>query len=60
MSGGENDQGVWKNSFNEDIQEQQMADDSHAWRSVTGLLLAIIAVGVSLALFTAYVCINVL
>lgn len=56
MTSGEHEQGVWKASFDEEVQEQQMADDSQAWRAVTGLLLAIITVGVTLAFFTAYVC----
>ena len=60
MTVGEHEQGVWKSSFDQETQEQQMQEDSHAWRSVTGLLLTIIAVGVTLALFTAFVCIKLL
>jgi hypothetical protein len=60
MTASGQEQGIWKNSFDEEVQEQQLADDSFAWRSVTGLLLTIIAVGLSLALFTAFVCVKIL
>ena len=50
------DRPVWNEAFNEATRTEQLRDDSEAWRAVTGLLLAIICVGVSLALFTAWMC----
>ena len=47
---------VWNGSFSEASRAEQLREDSQAWRAVTGLLLAIIIVGVSLALFTAWMC----
>jgi len=45
---------VWESSFNETTREEQMKEDSSAWNAVTGLLLAIISIGVVLALFTVW------
>ncbi len=56
MSGHEGDQTVWKANFSEKVRREQREDDSAAWNAVTGLLLTIITFGLSLALFTVWVC----
>ena len=47
---------VWEESFQENARRQQLADDSDAWRAVTGILLTIVSVGATLAVFTVWVC----
>lgn len=42
---------VWSEKFDEETRRQQLDEDSFAWRSVTGLLMAIILVGVLIAIF---------
>lgn len=49
-------QKVWKESFTEKVRNEQREDDSAAWNAVTGLLLTIISIGLSLAVFTVWVC----
>ena len=56
MSGHEDQQSVWKTNFSEQVRSEQREDDSAAWNAVTGLLLTIISLGLSLALFTVWVC----
>ncbi len=56
MSGHESDQKVWEESFSEKVRTEQREDDSAAWNAVTGLLLTIISIGLSLAVFTVWVC----
>ncbi len=56
MSGHEGEQKVWKESFSERVRKEQREDDSAAWNAVTGLLLTIISIGLSLALFTVWIC----
>lgn len=50
------DQSVWNESFSERVRQEQREDDTAAWNAVTGLLLTIISIGLSLALFTVWVC----
>ena len=47
---------VWKASFTEKVRQEQLQDDSAAWNAVTGLLLTIIGIGLTLALFTVWAC----
>jgi hypothetical protein len=47
---------VWDAAFSEEARVEQLSDDSSAWRAVTGLLLAIISLGLTMALFTAWMC----
>ncbi|MBC8354626.1 MAG: hypothetical protein H8E66_21730 [Planctomycetes bacterium] len=56
MSGHEGDQQVWTESFSEKVRTEQREDDTAAWNAVTGLLMTIISIGLSLALFTVWVC----
>lgn len=56
MSANDGRRQVWNNAFNEDTRAAQLQDDSAAWRGVTGLLLFIITIGVTLAMFTAWMC----
>jgi len=56
MSEHEHNQSVWKASFSEKVRGEQLEDDSAAWNAVTGLLMTIISIGLSLALFTVWVC----
>ncbi|MBP85272.1 MAG: hypothetical protein CMJ64_00920 [Planctomycetaceae bacterium] len=46
---------VWNESFSETARGAQRQEDSDAWYAVTGLLIAIISVGVTLAAFTVFV-----
>ncbi|MCA9121770.1 MAG: hypothetical protein H6822_07225 [Planctomycetaceae bacterium] len=55
MSGHEGGN-VWKESFDERVRKEQREDDTAAWNAVTGLLLTIISIGLSLALFTVWAC----
>jgi|CXWL01.1.fsa_nt_gi hypothetical protein len=56
MSGHKGGKTVWKENFSEKVRGEQLADDSAAWNAVTGLLMTIISIGLSLALFTVWVC----
>ncbi|HRX78635.1 MAG: hypothetical protein H6821_12820 [Planctomycetaceae bacterium] len=56
MSGHEGENAVWKDSFSEKVRKEQREDDSAAWNAVTGLLMTIITIGLSLALFTVWAC----
>jgi len=47
---------VWDAAFTEETRTEQLDEDSAAWQAVTGLLLAIISVGLTMALFTVWVC----
>ncbi|QDU28749.1 hypothetical protein ETAA8_38540 [Anatilimnocola aggregata] len=40
--------------FDESESNQHLADDSEAWNGVTGLLLFIVSIGLSLAMLTLY------
>ncbi len=50
------DHPVWDAAFSEEARNEQLSEDSSAWRAVTGLLLAIISVGLTMALFTTWLC----
>lgn len=56
MTVRDEDHSVWVDAFSEAAQVKQLNDDSEAWRAVTGLLLAIISVGLTMAMFTAWMC----
>lgn len=47
---------VWDAAFSKEARTEQLQDDSAAWRAVTGLLLAIISGGLTMALFTVWMC----
>lgn len=47
---------VWEESFDERVRREQREDDTAAWNAVTGLLMTIISIGLSLALFTVWAC----
>lgn len=47
---------VWRDSFDEETRAEQRQDDSDAWHAVTGLLLTIITIGVTLAAVTVVIC----
>ncbi|MGE0756923.1 MAG: hypothetical protein AB7O38_07880 [Pirellulaceae bacterium] len=47
---------TWKQSFTTDMRYEQLHDDHTAWRAVTGVLLFIIGVGLSLAVITVLLC----
>ncbi|MEM7313059.1 MAG: hypothetical protein AAF497_07890 [Planctomycetota bacterium] len=44
-----NEELAWLQSFSEDQRQEQMDADSEAWNNIIGILLAIVAVGVSMA-----------
>jgi hypothetical protein len=52
----EQDHPTWKETFSSELRYQQLDEDHHAWRSVTGTLLAIISIGVTLAVITVILC----
>ena len=56
MSGHKGGQKVWTESFSEKVRKEQREDDTKAWNAVTGLLMMIISIGLTLALFTVWVC----
>ena len=56
MSGHEGKKTVWNETFSEQVRNEQLKDDSAAWNAVTGLLMTIISIGLSLALFTVWAC----
>lgn len=56
MSEHEGDQSIWRESFSEKVRHEQLEDDTAAWNAVTGLLLTIITIGLSLAVLTVWVC----
>jgi hypothetical protein len=56
MSGHEGKKTVWNETFSEQARNEQLKDDSAAWNAVTGLLMTIISIGLSLALFTVWAC----
>jgi hypothetical protein len=47
---------TWKRTFTNESRYEQLHDDHTAWRAVTGLLLVIISIGVSLAEMTVILC----
>lgn len=47
---------VWDAAFSKETRDEQLKDDSAAWHAVTGLLLAIISGGLTMAIFTAWMC----
>lgn len=55
MADSETNHPVWESAFNEATRQEQMEDDSTAWHIVTGLLLAIVSMGVLLAIFTVWI-----
>jgi hypothetical protein len=52
----EKDFPMWTKSFDAQLRYQQLDEDHQAWRSVTGTLLAIITIGVTLAVITVLLC----
>lgn len=56
MSGHDSRKTVWNATFSEQARNEQLKDDSAAWNAVTGLLMTIITIGLSLALFTVWAC----
>jgi len=56
MNAIEREHPVWRTSFSEETRDQQLHDDSTAWRSVTGVLLTIVSLGTCLAAFTVWIC----
>jgi len=55
MSAEQSNNDIWKRSFSESARNAQTQEDSDAWYAVTGLLLAIVCGGVTLAAFTVFV-----
>ena len=55
MSADHGNNNVWNEAFSQTARDAQTKSDSDAWYAVTGLLLAIVSVGVSLAVFTVFV-----
>ena len=49
---------TWMNAFHPETRSDQLNEDHSAWYGVTGLLLAIIITGVSLAVFTVMICLR--
>lgn len=58
MSADQGEQKVWTESFNAETRVAQRREDSDAWYAVTGLLLTIITIGVTLAACTVWICTN--
>ena len=56
MNPVERDHPVWANTFSEQMREQQLQEDSGAWRAVTGILLSIVTIGVCLAVLSVWLC----
>ena len=56
MNTVERDHPVWANAFSEQMREQQLQEDSCAWRAVTGILLSIVTIGVCLAVLSVWFC----
>ena len=56
MTDSNENRSVWESSFSKETQTELLKEDSEAWTAVTGLLLAIISVGLTLAVFTAWMC----
>jgi hypothetical protein len=52
----EKDFPLWKETFSSELRYEQLHEDHQAWQSVTGTLLAIISIGVTLAVVTVYLC----
>lgn len=57
MNAVERDHPAWTHAFSEQTRDDQLHEDSSAWRAVTGILITIVTVGVCLAVFTVSVCI---
>ncbi len=51
-----NDESVWQKTFDQTLRDEQRQEDSAAWQAVTGLLLSIISIGLTLALLTVWIC----
>lgn len=49
---------TWIGAFNPETRSDQLHEDHAAWYGVTGLLLFIISIGVSLAIFTVLMCLS--
>jgi hypothetical protein len=49
---------AWLGAFDAEKRSDQLHEDHAAWYGVTGLLLGIISIGVSLAVFTVVVCLS--
>jgi hypothetical protein len=52
MSTGPKPHPFWTDSFSDKSRQQQMSDDTIAWRNVTGILIGIVCMGVFLAALT--------
>lgn len=57
MNALERDHPAWTHAFSEQTRDEQLHDDSTAWRTVTGILITIVTVGVCLAVFGVLLCI---
>ena len=49
---------TWMGAFNRETRSEQLHEDHAAWSAVTGLLLTIITIGASLAVFTVILCLS--
>ena len=49
---------AWMNAFQEETRSDQLNEDHSAWYGVTGLLLTIIVMGVSLAVMAVVLCLT--
>jgi hypothetical protein len=56
MTDSNENQSVWDSAFSKETQTELLNEDSQAWTAVTGLLLAIICIGLTLAVITAWMC----
>ena len=49
---------TWTGAFTPETRSDQLHEDHSAWYGVTGLLLFIISIGVTLAVFTVLMCLS--
>jgi len=56
MTDSNENQSAFNTAFSKETQTELLNEDSEAWTAVTGLLLAIICMGFTLAAFTAWMC----
>jgi hypothetical protein len=54
----ESEHPAWMNAFNTENRSDQLHEDHSAWYGVTGLLLFIISIGVTLAVLTVFLCLS--
>lgn len=53
------DFGVWKQTFDPENRHSQLEEDHVAWHNVTGLLIAIVSVGLILAVTALTLCMKI-